>query len=117
MEGMNITYILQKHRCKPISAQTVPNTYAFINCNSLLAEQVGNRSSAQWKKANFIVCSRDKSILIKSCLYGWKLLASGEGNQILFLQGDNGIYNAYDWNGYEIKGNHDEIVSKYKILQ
>lgn len=115
MEGMNITWALKKHGCEPISAQTVPNTFSNISANSLLAEQVNNRSSAQWKKANFVICSRANTTSIGACLEGWRMLASGEANQVLFLQGNDGIYKAYDWYGNEIQGNLSDIVAKYKI--
>ena len=117
MEGMNINWALNKNGISPISAQTVPNTFANINASSLLAEQVNNRSSAQWKKANFVICSKPRNCSLRSCLDGWTLLAENEQNQILFLQGDDGIYRAYNWHGVEIHGKVDEIVERYKIIR
>lgn len=117
MEGNNIEWALKKNGCCYIGAQTVPNTFSDINASSLLAEQVNNRSSAQWKKANFIICAKRQGYSLKSCLEGWKMLADKEQNQVLFLQGDDGVYRAYNWNGCEIKGKVDEIVEKYKIIK
>lgn len=115
MEGMSITKALIKQGCEPISAQTVPNTFSCINASSLLAEQVNNRSSAQWKKANFVICSKVKTISLNACIEGWKLLASSEGNQVLFLQGNDGVYKAYNWNGREIPGDLLDIIRTYRI--
>lgn len=115
MEGMSITWALRKQGCEPISSQTVPNTFSNITASSLLAEQVNNRSSAQWKKANFVICSKAKTTSLNACLDGWRLLASDEGNQVLFLQGNDGIYRAYDWNGREIQGDLLDIIQIYKI--
>ena len=117
MEGYNITWALQTNDCHPIGAQTVPNTFSNINASSLLAEQVNNRSSAQWKKANFIVCSKSRDYSFSACLSGWVSLAEKDRNQVLFLQGDDGIYRAYNWRGDEIHGRVEEIVEKYKIIK
>ena len=117
MESMNIHWALYTNGCKPICAQTVPKTFSEINASSLLAEQVNNRSSAQSKKAISIICSKSRSISVDDCLYGWCLLAVKERNQVLFLQGDNGIYCAYNWSGREIQGNVQDIVSNYNIMK
>ena len=117
MEGHNISWALEKNGCSQIGAQTVPNTYTSINANSLLAEQVNNRSSAQWKKANFIICSKPRAVSLKSCLDGWIMLAEKEQDQVLFLQGDDGVHKAYNWKGSEIQGRVDEIVKKYMIIK
>ncbi|MBR3784703.1 MAG: hypothetical protein IKJ78_09625 [Bacteroidales bacterium] len=117
MEGMTIQRALEKNGCNPIGAQTVPNTFTSIDARSLLAEQVNNRSSAQWKKANFIMCSKHRSHSLAACLEGWKLLAEKEENQVLFLQGDDGVYRAYNWRGNEIHGRVEEIIDKYKIIK
>ena len=114
---MNITWALEEKGCNPINAQTVPNTFSTITASSLLAEQVSNRFSAQWKKANFVICSKPRTISLSACLEGWYALAEKEQNQILFLQGDDGVYRAYNWNGLEIKGDIMEIVSKFKIIK
>ena len=45
------------------------------------------------------------------------MLAEKEENQVLFLQGDDGIYKAYNWRGNEIHGQVEEIVKKYKIIK
>ncbi len=115
MEGISITRALLNQGCEPISAQTVPNTFSSINANSLLADQVNNRSSAQWKKANFVICSKERRISLDACLEGWKMLASSEGNQVLFLQGNDGFYRAYNWNGREIQGDLMDIIQIYRI--
>ncbi len=116
MEGYSITLALRKNGCNLIGAQTVPNTFSNINASSLLAEQVNNRSSAQWKKANFIICSKSRSCPIQLCLEGWIMLADKEQNQVLFLQGDDGIYRAYNWRGIEIQGKLEDIIERYKII-
>lgn len=117
MEGYNISGVLKRNGCYLIGAQTVPNTFSYINASSLLAEQVNNRSSAQWKKANFVICSKPRYCSISMCLDGWRMLAEKEHNQILFLQGDDGIYKAYNWMGHEIQGGIDDIIMRYKIIK
>lgn len=117
MEGYNITRALETNNCYPIGAQTVPNTFSSIKASSLLAEQVNNRSSAQWKKANFIICSKSRDRSLSACLEGWGSLAEKDRNQVLFLQGDDGIYRAYNWRGEEIPGKVEEIVKNYKIIK
>lgn len=117
MEGMNIQWALEKNECSPIGAQTVPNTFSRINASSLLADQVNNRSSAQWKKANFIICSKPRVSSLSECLNGWKMLAEKEENQILFLQGEDSLYRAYNWRGNEIRGSVEDIIKKYKIVK
>ena len=117
MDGMNIRWALEKNDCNPISAQTVPNTFSNITASSLLTEQVHNRSCAQWKKANFVICSKPRSCSLSACLEGWVMLAGKERNQVLFLQNDDGIYKAYNWKGIEINGRIDDIVKKYKIIK
>lgn len=117
MDGYKISGELTRNGCHIIGAQTVPNTFSFINASSLLAEQVNNRSSAQWRKANFIICSKSRHCSKNRCLDGWIMLAEKEHNQILFLQDDDGIYRAYNWNGNEIHGSIEDIIKRYKIIK
>lgn len=68
-------------------------TYCTTMRSSLLAKQVHNRSSADWKKAQFVIVDNDQnSDPLQSCLDGWKSLAEDnqyllicEGNQWLFF--------------------------------
>lgn len=113
MDRLNFTRIFNKYDLAPISAQTVPNTYSFITSSSLCTEQVNNRSSAQWKKANFIVCSKGGLYSLHLCIEGWKLLAASTQDQVLFLQQDNGLFKAYDWAGRELNGSVEDIVKQY----
>lgn len=115
MDRQGITRVLEKYGCEPISAQTVPGTFAFITYSSLCAEQVNNRSSAQWKKANFIVCSSDKRFDYKIALEGWKLLAESTRNQILFIQGKDGLFRSFNWSGKELYDTITQIVNKYRL--
>lgn len=117
MDRLNLTRIFKKYDCEPISAQTVPNTYSFITYSSLCAEQVNNRSSAQWKKANFIVCSKEGRYSLRTCIEGWKLLAASTQDQVLFLQEENGLYKAYNWAGRELNGSIEDIVKQYCIYE
>jgi len=117
MDGYNISGALKRHGCNPIGAQTVPNTFAYINASSLLADQVNNRSSAQWKKANFVICTKPRNCPLRLCLDGWIMLAEKEHNQILFLQGDDSVYRAYNWIGNEIQGCIDDIIMRYRLIK
>lgn len=117
MDRLNLTRIFRKYDCELISAQTVPNTYAFITYSSLCAEQVNNRSSAQWKKANFIVCAKEARYSLNTCIEGWKLLAAPTQDQVLFIQEDNGLYKAFNWAGRELNGSIEDIVKQYCIYE
>lgn len=117
MDRLNLTYALNKHCIEKISAQTTLNTYAQISRDSLCAEQVNNRNSAGWKKANFIICSFSDFYSIEACLYGWELLASQAMNQILLLKTKEGKIRAFDWNCRELHESLDEIFERYKLIK
>ena len=118
MERLNLTYVLRKHGIEKVSAQTIPNTYSEILYASLYAEQVNNRNSAGWKKANFIICNYDEEkVDMELCLYGWKLLASQTMDQILIMKSDKGKVEVFDWNGRELCDDLDTIFQRYKLLK
>ena len=115
MDRQSITSALLKHGCEQISAQTVAKTFAYISYKNLCAEQVNNRSSAQWKKANFIICSKDKGSLFSTALTGWQSLAAYTQDQVLFIQGEDGFFHAYNWFGKELNSSVSEIIQKYSL--
>ena len=66
MDRVAFTRTMNKYGFEKISSQTVPGTFSEISHNSLLVEQVNNRASAQWKKAEFIFCSGINPSMISS---------------------------------------------------
>ena len=118
MDRLNLTYVLKKNNIEKVSAQTIPNTFAEISPASLCAEQVNNRNSAGWKKANFIICSslaNDDDL--KCCLFGWHLLASQTKDQILIIQMKSGLVKVFDWSCQELYQPLNEIIQKYKLIK
>lgn len=117
MDRLNLSYLLRKYKIEKVSAQTIPNTFAEITPASLCAEQVNNRNSAGWKKANFIICSAvENEEELRYCLCGWTLLASQTNNQVLIIQLKSGMVRVFKWNCIELHENLSDIIQKYKLI-
>lgn len=113
MDRLSFMRLMKRYDFEKISSQTVPGTYSEISHDSLLAEQVNNRSSAQWKKAEIIFCSgRWKGTLVP-CIYGWKTLAEQTCDQYLVIQDESGLYRVYNWHGQESSKSLDEILDNF----
>ncbi len=99
MEQQEIIDKLTAHGILKLTTETRYGTYMMTNRSSLLAEQVSNRSSADWKKAQYIIVRYD-SISTESlddCLQGWESMAQ-EG-QFLLINESN------EWNCFDASGN------------
>ena len=55
MNAYEIARLLEKLGVRETKAETYPNTYSLVNGASFLAQQVSNRDSASWKKAEYII--------------------------------------------------------------
>ena len=86
-----------------VAGRTYPGTFAVVRRDSFLAEQVANRDSATWKKAEHIVIEECQSDLGSSVIAGWKALTAAEPTglsiQKLYVFIGEGRYAMYDANG------------------
>ena len=110
MDRIAFIRTMNKYGFERIGAQTVPGTYSEITHSSLLAEQVNNRSSAQWKKAEFVLCSGKWKGSLSRCLDGWKALAEASEDQFLIIQDETGYFKLYDSKGRELNQSLSEII-------
>lgn len=88
-----------------VAGRTYPNTYAVAKVANFMAEQVANRDSATWKKAEHIVIEDiiyNESI-IADLLKRWIMLTSAEpyglSNQKLYLNLGDNRYAKYNADG------------------
>lgn len=70
MTSYEIAHLLEKLGVRETKAETYPNTYSLVNSDSFLAQQVSNRDSASWKKAEYIILT-DMQVS-QGILNGWK---------------------------------------------
>lgn len=87
----------------PVAGRTYPNTYAVATYKNFMTEQLTNRDSASWKKAEHIIvleCQADKG---KSLLPQWRSLTAAEpyglSPQKLYVAVGDGLYAMYDARG------------------
>ncbi|WP_109736245.1 MULTISPECIES: hypothetical protein [unclassified Fibrobacter] len=76
MTAYEISLLLKKLGVRETKAETYPNTYSIVNGSSFLAQQVNNRDSASWKKAEYIILT--ESHVSKEIIDGWKKLTERE---------------------------------------
>lgn len=110
---MNIEQSLEQLGVREAKAETYPNTYSIVGENSFFAQQVNNRDSASWKKAEYIILKETKDL--NKILDGWKKLTKGDplpkAIQKLCILKDNGFFDVYDSQGKLIESNLlDKIV-------
>ncbi len=114
MDRVAFTRTMNKYGFEKICSQTVPGTFSEISHNSLLAEQVNNRASAQWKKAEFIFCSGRWKGPLTNCLRGWRLLAETTRDQYLIIQDENGYFKIFNAYCEELMVSLSEIIESLK---
>lgn len=87
-----------------VKGQTYPGTYAVVGADSLLADQVHNRDSASWKKAEHIVVKEIQDDDGRSLLDGWRTLTAaepyGRSVQKLYVAIGGVRYVMYDADGH-----------------
>lgn len=109
MEQIEIINALINHGIERLTAKTRYGTFSITAKSSLVAKQVDNRSSADWKKAQYVIVDNnheDTSISLEKCINGWKSMA--EECQFLIIN-DNGEWNFYNYEGRSVS--FDEILT------
>lgn len=100
---MDIRTFLESKGLKNVAGRTYPMTFGIVSASSFLAEQVYNRDSASWKKAEYIVVEDVQPDNGRSLLSGWRKLVmadpDGAFNQKLFVAIGGGIYIRYGADG------------------
>ena len=83
-----------------VAGRTYPGTFAIVRRDSFFAEQVANRDSATWKKAEHIVIEEIQEDKGRSILPRWKMLTDAEpvglSTQRLYVATSYGKYALYD---------------------
>ena len=99
MEQDEIVRELSKHGVKKLTTETRIGTYLTTNRSSLVAQQVSNRSSADWKKAQYVLINKSDGNTpdLDACIDGWRSLA--QERQFLI------IYDKGEWKYYDCEGN------------
>lgn len=105
MTQYKIAELLKKLGVRETKAETYPNTYSFVSGSSFLAQQVNNRDSASWKKAEYIILT--ESNVSEGILNGWKKLTERDplpsAIQKLCVPRDDDQFDVYDSQGNLIK--------------
>ena len=86
-----------------VSGRTYPNTYAIASSRNFQGEQLTNRDSASWKKAEHIVIEEVLPDQGRGLLPKWRLLTAAEpiglSVQKLYVAVGDGRYAMYDARG------------------
>lgn len=116
MNVNEIVQLLKKVGFRETKAETYPNTYSFVSSDSFLAQQVNNRDSASWKKAEYIILT-DVQQVSHGILNGWRKLTERDplprAIQKLCVQTSGNQFNVYDSQGNLIKSDSLEKIIKH----
>ncbi|MDE7426309.1 MAG: hypothetical protein K2M79_00720 [Muribaculaceae bacterium] len=104
---------LLKAKYKPLDGgDTYSGTYGSIPKKGLFTEQLTNRPSKSWPKAQFLVTSESEQSphSIPEIVSAFKRMCSGyeKQNQILFLEKDDKTWDVYDAKGILL--GHEEFI-------
>ena len=113
MNTNEIACLLKKLGIRETKAETYPNTYSLVNSDSFLAQQVSNRDSASWKKAEYIILT--DSPVTQNVLNGWRKLTERDplpnAIQKLCVPTANNQFDVYNSHGILIESNSlDKII-------
>lgn len=115
MTSYEIAHLLEKLGVRETKAETYPNTYSLVNSASFLAQQVSNRDSASWKKAEYIILT-DMQVS-QGILNGWKKLTERDplprAIQKLCVPTSGNQFDVYDSQGNLIKSDSLEKIIKH----
>lgn len=115
MTSYEIAHLLEKLGVRETKAETYPNTYSLVNSDSFLAQQVNNRDSASWKKAEYIILT-DMQVS-QGILNGWKKLTERDplprAIQKLCVPTSGNQFDVYDSQGNLIKSDSLEKIIKH----
>lgn len=115
---MKITDELESLSLKRVRPLPYPNTYAVISPLSLMAEDVTNRSSASWKKAEHIIVNELQPDEGDGLLPYWREFMNSDMStdkhiQKLYINIGNGRYKSFDSDGILINtGALQELLRK-----
>lgn len=100
---MNASSFFRSKGLTTVCGQTYPGTFAIARCVSFLAEQVHNRDSASWKKAEHIVVEEIQQDEGRHLLNGWRSLTNaepiGRSQQKLYVAVGFNCFVLYDADG------------------
>lgn len=115
MTSYEIAHLLEKLGVRETKAETYPNTYSLVNSDSFLAQQVSNRDSASWKKAEYIILT-DMQVS-QGILNGWKKLTERDplprAIQKLCVPTSGNQFDVYNSQGNLIKSDSLEKIIKH----
>lgn len=99
-----------------VAGRTYPGTYSIATISNFMAEQVANRDSASWKKAEHIVIDNIQDDAGRFILSRWRMLTGAEpigmSPQKLYVAVGGGRYAKYDAQGNgPIIGTLEELFS------
>lgn len=109
---------LKKMSLKPVRPLVYPGTYAVIKAASMMAEDVTNRSSASWKKAEHIFfdnifADRGKSLLAYWMKFAQSNFEGAGSSQSLYVPIGRGEYVKYNGLGEVVaQGRIGNIIEK-----
>lgn len=113
---MSPSYFFQQKGLTTVAGRTYPGTYSIASVNNFMAEQVANRDSASWKKAEHIVLSQQLKELVdrNKLLSRWRMLTDaepvGRSIQKLYIPIGYDLYVKYDSEGRCVaQGSMEEI--------
>ena len=97
---MNPTPLLESKGLTSVSGKTYPGTFSFADSGNFTADQLANRDSASWKKAEHIILKECSKIIPATLLMQWrKLTADGKHTQFLYRPVGDEKYEKYDSKG------------------
>lgn len=115
MTTFEIETLLKKLGVRETKAETYPNTYSLVSGSSFLAQQVNNRDSASWKKAEYVILT-DGSVS-QGIIEGWKKLTERDplpcAIQKLCVPTLSDEFDVYDSQGKLIETNSLERIIKH----
>ncbi len=105
MEKQDITSVLESYLKKIDSSETYLNTFSSVTYESLCTQQVSNRASRGWGKAQYIVVDKEKDGSTRSLeelIEKWIQLAGQHKNQFMILNTPDSEWKIYDYDGRDL---------------
>ena len=100
MDDKQLIYALKKCGCFNDKGITQRGFFTTVSCASFDAEQVGNRNSASWKIAQYIIVNDCPSEQVGHLINRWKIMVGNFKNQyLLVFDSATNKYNIYNYAG------------------
>jgi len=110
----NLENFFRERGIRKANAETYLNTYSYAPEGGFLAQQVNNRDSASWKKAEYIILK--DSVISHEILSGWRKLTERDplqkSIQKLCVLNQDGSWSMYDADGNIIPTSLEVIVQR-----